>query len=538
VGKSSDSNQEACPSLERVQPYLDDLLSPRQRTDFENHLTSCTICQRALAQYRQVGTLLKKAAAEPLPAIDHDRVYQGAVAGRQPSGWLIPAAAAVAAALLLLILWPEPGPVSTYTRAPDVIVDDAATASPRATITYVSADAQGPVPVDGRLSLPENIPAWTGESGAIAMRIADDISVVLLHDGRAVMLHPGDLSRRVRLTQGVLVARLRRPIEGRFMVETPAGSIEATGTTFVVRIQKDQKTEVWLLEGQVRIYPRRGISHEREAAVYALFSGDDLEKIDKDVSEGFMILAEAERLDPFKKSKPLGWMFLESNPSGAEVIHGDRVLGRTPLMIARPAGSSDLLISAKGYEPVARPVEIRVGRVSSYQVELVPTSTPEGDPLGRIRRLLAARRIGQAVEELNAYLEEKPGDVKGLFLLADARRLGEKPREALVLYRKVSDAAWDHRIREAALYEIGRLQLHALNQPAEALGTFSKLKREYPRGLLGQEVAYHLAESYIATRRFSEAVRALEDYLERYPKGTKAQDARTLLDALKTKGWR
>jgi len=501
-------------------------------------LTGCTICQRAVAGYRQVGTLLKEAAAEPLPALDHDRVYQRAVSGRQPSGWLIPAAAAAAAALLLLILWPEAGPVSTYTRAPDVVTQDAGTALSQATITYVSADAQGPVQVAGRLSLPENTPAWTGESGAIAMRMADDISVVLLHDGRAVLPGTDDGSRRVRLTRGVLVARLRSPLQGRFIVETPAGSIEATGTTFVVKVLEDQKTEVWLLEGKIRIYPRRGISHEREAAVYALFSGDDLEEIGKDVSGGFMILAEAQRIDSFKESEHLGWMFLESNPSGAEVIQGDVVLGRTPLMIARPAGSSDLLISAKGYEPVTRPVEVRVGRVSSYQVELVPARTPHDDPLGRIRRLLAARRIGQAVEELNAYLKEKPGDVKATFLLADARRLGEKPEDALVLYRKVSDSAWDHRMREAALYEVGRLQLHALSLPGEALQTFLKLKQEYPRGLLGQEVAYHLAESYIATRKFLEAVRALEDYLQRYPQGTKAQDARTLLNALKTKGWR
>jgi ferric-dicitrate binding protein FerR (iron transport regulator)/tetratricopeptide (TPR) repeat protein len=536
VGKSSNHNQESCPSLDLVQPYLDDLLSPPKRTDFENHLTGCAECQVALEHYRQVRAVLKETAAEPLPALDHDRVYEKAVAGRQPSGWLIPAAAAVAAALLLLVLWPETVPVSTYTQTPDKtdIMDRAA----QATITYVSADAQGPVQAAGRLSLPENTETWTGESGAIAMRVTDDISVVLLHDGRAVLLHPGDGSRRVRLTQGVLVARLRHPLDERFIVETPAGSIEATGTTFVVRILEDLKTEVWLLEGKIRIYPRQGISHEREAEVFTLFSKDDLEKIGKDISEGWMILAEAQRFDPFKKSQPLGWMFLESNPSGAEVVLGDVVLGRTPLMIAQPAGSSDLLISAAGYEPVTRPVEIRVGRVSSYQVELVPTETPLGDPLGRIRRLLAARRIEQAVLELEAYLKAKPGDVKATFLLADARRLGGKPQEALVLYRKVSDSAWDHRMREAALYEVGRLQLRALDQPAKALETFLRLKGEYPRGLLGQEVDYHLAESYIATKRFSEAVRALEDYLKHYPQGTKAQEARTLLDALKTKGWR
>jgi ferric-dicitrate binding protein FerR (iron transport regulator) len=536
VGKSSNHNQETCPALDLVQPYLDDLLSPPKRTDFENHLTGCAECQIALEQYRRVGAVLKEAAAEPLPRLDHQRVYDKAVAGRQPSGWLIPAAAAVAAALLLLVLWPETVPVSTYTEIPDAAKTD--TTGVQATITYVSADAQGPVQVAGRLSLPENTEAWTGESGAIAMRIADDISVVLLHDGRAVLSRPDDGSQRVALTQGTLVARLRNPLQGRFIVETPTGSIEATGTTFVVRVLENFNTEVWLLEGKIRIHPQQGISHEREAAVYALFSGEDLEKIGKDVSGGFMILAEAQRVDSFKESERLGWMFLESNPSGAEVVQGDLILGRTPLMIARPAGSSDLLVAADGYEPVTRPVEIRAGRVSSYQVELVPSQTPQDDPLGRIRRLLAARRIKQAVEELDEYLKKKPGDVKATFLLADAWRLSQKPAEALALYRRVSDSAWDHRMREAALYEVGRLQLHALKQPAAALKTFSKLKREYPRGLLGQEVDYHLAESYIATKRFSEAVRALQDYLERYPQGTKAQDAQTLLEALKTKGWR
>jgi ferric-dicitrate binding protein FerR (iron transport regulator) len=536
VGKSSNHNQETCPALDLVQPYLDDLLSPPKRTDFENHLTGCAECQITLERYRQVGAVLKEAAAEPLPRLDQQRVYDKAVAGRQPSGWLIPAAAAVAAALLLLVLWPETVPVSTYTEVPEAA--KTGTAGVQATITYVSADAQGPVQVAGRLSLPGNTEAWTGESGAIAMRIAEDTSVVLLHNGRVVLSRTDGGTQRVALTQGVLVARLRSPLRGRFIVETPTGTIEATGTTFVVRILEDFKTEVWLLEGKIRIHPQRGLSHEREAAVYALFSGTELEKIGKDVSGGWMLLTEAQRIDPFKESERLGWMFLESNPSGAEVIQDDLVLGRTPLMIARPAGSGDLLISADGYEPVTRPVDIRVGRVSSYQVELVPFRTPDDDPLGRIRRLLAARRIKQAEKELDGYLKKKPGDVKATFLLADARRLGKKPQEALVLYRKVSDSAWDHRLREAALYEVGRLQLHALSKPAEALETFMKLKREYPSGLLGQEVAYHLAESYIATKKFSEAVRALQTYLDHYPQGTKAQDARTLLEALKTKGWR
>jgi len=483
--------------------------------------------------------MLKEAASEPLPALDRDRAYERAVSGPRPLGWLLPsAAAAVAAALLLLVLWPQSVPVSTYSRVPQAIEPSAPATSLQAAITYMSADASGPSEVRGRLVLAEGAEARAGLSGALALRVTDNVSVVLLAGGRATIKRGEDGSFRVSLTAGELVvARLRRPLEGRFLVETPAGSVEATGTVFVARILENRSTEVWLHEGKVRIHPRRGISHERGAVTHAVFSSEVLEKVDKDVSLGLKILADARRMDPLG-SGPLGWVSIISEPAGAKVTAGDVILGYTPLLLARPAGRLELAIATDGYETDRESMELKTGRLSSYEIDLVPTTAPASDPLGRIRRLLAARRIEQAEKELDGYLKKKPADVKALFLLADARRLGKKPKEALILYQQVGDTAWDHRQREAALYEAGRLQLQALSKPAEALQTFLKLEKEFPRGLLGQEVAYHLAESYIATKRFSEAVRALDKYLERYPQGTKAQDARTLLEALKAKGWR
>lgn len=537
MGKPSNHNQETCPALDRVQAYLDDLLSSSQKSDFEAHLSDCAACRQALEQYRQVSTLLKEAASEPLPGLDRNRVYEKAVSGPRPLGWLLPSAAAVAAALLLLVLWPQPIPVSTYTKAPEAIEPSAPATSLQAAITYMSADASGPVEAQGRFVLAEGAEARAGSAGAVAMRVADGVSVVLLAGGRATVKRGEDGSLRVSLNAGELVARLRRPLENRFLVETPAGLVEATGTVFVVRILKNRNTEVWLYEGRVRIHPRQGISHERGANAHAVFSSETLERVDQDVTGGREVLADAQRMDPLS-SGTLGWVSVVSEPAGAEVTEGDVILGYTPLLIAREAGRLELAIAMDGYETDRESVDLKSGRLSSYEIELVPTTAPASDPLGRIRRLLAARRIEPAVKELDGYLKKKPGDAKAIFLLADARRLGSQPEDALVLYQKVGDTAWDHRMREAALYEAGRLQLHALSKPEQALKTFLKLKQEFPRGLLGQEVAYHLAESYIATKRFTEAVRALEEYLERYPRGTKAHDARTLLEALKAKGWR
>jgi TolA-binding protein len=56
--------------------------------------------------------------------------------------------------------------------------------------------------------------------------------------------------------------------------------------------------------------------------------------------------------------------------------------------------------------------------------------------------------------------------------------------------------------------------------------------------LLRQEVAFHLAECYLALGDFRRARRALEDYLRLYPAGTQAQAARDWLLELEAKGWR
>jgi TolA-binding protein len=87
------------------------------------------------------------------------------------------------------------------------------------------------------------------------------------------------------------------------------------------------------------------------------------------------------------------------------------------------------------------------------------------------------------------------------------------------------------------LYEAGRLQLQTLGKPEEALKTFQRILREYPRGLLRQEVFYHMAECYLAQKDYSKAIESFQEYLRRYPDGTRVKEASTLIQALHEKGW-
>ncbi|MBN2493578.1 MAG: tetratricopeptide repeat protein, partial [Deltaproteobacteria bacterium] len=160
------------------------------------------------------------------------------------------------------------------------------------------------------------------------------------------------------------------------------------------------------------------------------------------------------------------------------------------------------------------------------------------DPLGRIRSLLARRQIAKARGLLDAHLVRRPDDVRARMLLGDALRLGGQGAEALEAYRDVARRSRDAHLVEAAVYEMGLLQLHALGSPADALDTFTRLRKMQPGGLLRQELAFRLAECFLALDDFRRAERALRDYLRTYPQGVKAAEARALLDELHEKGWR
>ena len=79
-------------------------------------------------------------------------------------------------------------------------------------------------------------------------------------------------------------------------------------------------------------------------------------------------------------------------------------------------------------------------------------------------------------------------------------------------------------------------------QPQKACTSFARAltaDKFHARALFGSGQCHHAI--FDKSNKESEkklAMRGYEDYLKRYPQGTKAQEARTLLEALKTKGWR
>lgn len=423
-----------CSFLGRVQDYLDGRLSASRNARFEQHLAECPDCRRELEDMRRVRRVLAEAAGQPLAGLDKMRVAAGLFSeGRRairPSGmerWWVPvlAASVAVAVIAAIVLWPV-GP------------DGPGSSGPAAGGLHFT----GPAPPSEPRPEPRPAPERA---------MAGRVKVAFSHDARMQRHTRGDGGTEIVLDRGSCYALLAPPVPGRTLVHTPAGSVEATGTVFVVQVRDPGHTGVWLFDGSLRLDPRQG--------------------------------------RPFTVRAPVAiWL----QPHGLQTKQAHSASGAT------------------------------------------------ADELARIRRLLAARKLGRARRALDAYLARRPDDPRAAFLLADARRLAGMAREAVALYLRVAErhGTAHARLAEAALYQAGCLQREKLGRPAEALETFDKALRKHPRGLLRQEILFQVAACRLAVGKFEQAVDSFEIYLRTYPRGTKAEEARTLLQALREKGWR
>ncbi len=538
-------------------PYLDDLLSAENKTAFAKHLTDCSTCCKEVEAFREISGLIQQTAKAALPKLDTARLRRGLFSGSRSAktSWLAPAfalSAAAAAVILAVIFWPlQSKKAPTLEQDSPRSVSVIAPAEP-ALVTFKSAETEGPRQEGQHWLLDQNTTSVTGANSALAYRLDRRISIVTFEGTKASFDRLSDGKIIVDLTKGSLVARLARPLREKFAVNTPAGVIEATGTVFVVRVVDQSTSLVWLLEGSVEVTPESGRSSSLRAPAYVVLESKSQQLQDPAEPTGRNLLTRAQGLDPFVLDAELGWVSLSSHPSGADVVINDVVIGKTPLVVARAAGHLEVKVRSKEHEDSTTSLLIKPERLLAHRFELAlktaalarvepqPKIKPakEKDPLAEIKKLLAKREYARATKELAGYLARNPNDPRATFLLGDAHRLSGEADIALAAYRAVVEASHDPSLSEAAFYQIGRLQLQVLSKPEQARQTFERLVGKYPNGLLRQEVSFHLAECQIAIKEYSAAIKTLQAYLSDYPQGTKAAEARTLLEAFKEKGWR
>ncbi|MBW2701350.1 MAG: FecR domain-containing protein [Deltaproteobacteria bacterium] len=549
-----------CDWQKRMQDLLDGGLPDEVLKRFVDHLETCSECRREWEKWQDLRRALRGQAA---PAWDRDalRTRLFSSSGPRTATW-VPALGLVGLSLLLVVLaiWPVPPEPETFSPEPKTIeavfpkavfpkavFPKAVSPVPEVEavlVTWLSGSAEQALSMSsGRVEMLEAGELRLAEDGEAALRLGDAISVCAFADSH-LKIQQQARSWRIQLERGRLMARLQKDRKRSFTVEVPAGTVTAVGTVFSVERTPLGGARVNLREGQLQLRASCGQLFELRAPIAVTLTSCSLDDVAELDPKAQAMLQRAEQLDPMGQA-PVAWVGLNSDPEGAEVFASGKGIGHTPLWVARAEGSWDLELRKSGHKSRQTSLRFASGELQRVSIQLEPltkiamkVSQPE-DLMARARSLLAQRNVVEARSVLARHLALQPGDWQARLLDADALRLSGDAQAAVRAYLIIArDQETPERSAEAAFFEVARLQLRVLKQPEAALRSFRDLRRAQPDGLLRQEVAFGLAESYLLLKEFGRAVRAFEDYLRLFPEGTRAKQARALLLELEEKGWR
>ena len=163
-------------------------------------------------------------------------------------------------------------------------------------------------------------------------------------------------------------------------------------------------------------------------------------------------------------------------------------------------------------------------------VAVSPGSPPGPSVTERARQAMAAGDPAAAIATLEPDASQGRLGREGLALLADAYAADGRVDEAVDVYRNLAAGNPGSSTAENALYAATRLLLDRRGKPHEALDLLETLRRDFPRGALGEETAIAWFETLLRLRD-ARARAALEDYLARFPAGYRLAEASYLLGA-------
>ena len=234
----------------------------------------------------------------------------------------------------------------------------------------------------------------------------------------------------------------------------------------------------------------------------------------------------------FRVEAPPGALFVVSASAERSVVYAVRGEAQVRSATSTAPVSAGSSWTNSGAAPAiseeVRSLTIRLGGEAPRAAPALPVPAPAPSvaaaPSPASPARLLARAAGSAAQSAAAAADDD--------VLARANALeasGDNSAAAALLEdlsRKSGPRA------EAALYELGRLRLRFLGQPAQALAAFEEHARRFPAGALSLESSLSAVEARVSLGQDEPALREMESVLGRYGQSERAPDVRWLRASL------
>ncbi len=434
---------------------------------------------------------------------------------KKPRRWPLLVAAASMALIVALILARRPARLPSYPEAMAVIYRSGEVSIPMRTLELSSGVA---------LSL--------GRGAQLDLTM-DDAGRLALRDGAKVLWRA---SAQLELQAG------RAILEMSGALSAGDAQLVAENARFQVRVDEGRLVSLYVERGQVRVSRKA----QRELVQAQQHWGEAPKKS----------LASLRSLrSPWwsKREVPAGYLWVESEPSGADVLLDGAFVGTSPLLVRWEAGALPVQLKAQARLPYSAPAKIAVGEVTKIaaKLELLPerkaASQPEAleapqtptrvEPAAsddwRLARKLLARRRCAKLERLSAKLARRASSsataARAWMLSAECRLRTSNKQRALARFEEIVQKYPRTPSAEAALFEQAKL-LDDLGR--RSLETFERYLKKHPQGRFVEEATMRRCEGLIRTQRTSEAKACLQRYRARFPRALRARQAVLLLATL------
>ena len=344
---------------------------------------------------------------------------------------------------------------------------------------------------------------------------------VELRGARAIVFGPARVSltadgASLREGRGVFSVARRTVEEGAFVVEVPKGRVFVLGTVFEVSVDLKGLEDVYVENGRVEV--RLDGKPPRILRV-----GDRW----ADGPKPSMPL-EREFEQPWwtAPSQPTGTLLVTSQPPGAEVMFEGHVLGQTPLRVAFPVGNHRFVArSAAGV--VERKVEIRPGKAVAVDLTLWLPYAEDTKEQERAHDNHSALSSASSPSASSPSVPPAASRVSNPPSLRVVRRLLAESKCARLdrVSGRLAESGQDSAIQTQALLSAAECHLRRGNKE-RALAWFMKIAEDYATTPAGEAAAFEVVKLQSEENRWSEALRAANRYLDRYPQGRFAEPAR------------
>jgi tetratricopeptide (TPR) repeat protein len=390
----------------------------------------------------------------------------------------------------------------------------------------------------------------TGSASGAIMRIDAGSAFKLAENSRLVVKQADQRHFVLLIDRGsILLSVSKRTPDQVFAVMSPNSRCTVVGTVFSISVDRSEPAAVRTLlsvyEGKVEMRPT---GTEKSVALVpagqlAAVSGASLSG-PRPIGE----IADAVRdisllklsLDAASdSSQKFGILECVSSPAGAVVSINDQAIGRTPMLIRKPAGDYKLAVSLDGYQTWTNHVVVRsiIDDTAESHFCNIPLARHNAaqisEPAGN-----AYASVSNNPDFIEALIQMTVGEYrKSLKILDSLRNVRQfTPRDqaivdrksvecyrglgdfqqALAAVKKNHDDAGTH-AGSSLLWEMANLKANCIGDYEGAAQDLMAYIKTYPDGPWIHDAYQRRAEVLYLTKDVKEAVRCLHEHVRRFP---------------------